>query len=99
MESKYTPGPWEVKKGPWAGTVGIYAKEEFLAGIDLLGLNREVEGKANADLISAAPDLIEAMKEYVAVIVGPFSKDTFETLPSILKKMEKAIAKAEGRSI
>ena len=59
METKHTPGPWRVFKG---------ASTEGECG-DLTGISFEVwykrsnqreEAEANAKLISAAPDLLEA---------------------------------------
>lgn len=60
-------------------------------GINSIG-NKYPEAEANAHLISAAPDMYEALKEYieVATIQDPI------ILP-IFNKIKKAVAKAEGK--
>lgn len=71
----HTPGPW-TDKGGSAGAV--WAGEEFLASVyptaqagwDGNGrFDRQDETEANARLIAAAPDLLEALKACEAWIV------------------------------
>lgn len=73
MKTKYTPGPWKIKK---------ISKEEWQINSDLRDeclfqitppfneINLSVEDKANARLITAAPDLLEALKQLVSVAIG-----------------------------
>jgi hypothetical protein len=65
MSSKHTPGPWEAKKfqGLWEvktvnGRMGM--DESELIPVTHLGLG--VSTEANAALIAAAPELLEALE-------------------------------------
>lgn len=83
--SKYTPGPWHVDEhgAIRGGDLSIVATRHRLP--------MEVH-TANAHLIAAAPDLLQALKEAVEVfcIEVPFGNKT-------IAQMRAAIAKAEGR--
>ena len=60
MANEYTPGPWDCRQ--WDGPQWIVTSEgpqHFLA--TTVGGNDE----ANARLIAAAPELLEALQEYV----------------------------------
>lgn len=101
---KHTPGPW--------GTATVLAeKGEILkirvsaddgkTGYQYTGIadvfSLDDEGKANAKLIAAAPELLEAAIE---IIKGAQNSDgtISKTTSSIaLQKLQKAIAKAEGK--
>lgn len=106
--TSHTPGPWtlngEVRRvgdtehycadicgtndgGFWRGTVAyIQTADHLKRGM------RIDEGKANAALIAAAPDLLTALRGLVQF----FGKTGFTT--EFLDEAEAAIAKAEGRS-
>jgi len=69
--SKHTPGPWQISWNTFNGgeNHGIYSNGELdLKGHQIaivnwwptLGTDNEQQGKANAKLISAAPDLLYA---------------------------------------
>jgi len=68
MTAKHTPGPWSVLHGR---RLYIFdAQKEIIATITSdPGRNREQEqvDEANARLIAAAPDLLTALRELVAV--------------------------------
>lgn len=90
----HTEGPWwiesETAKGPWEIS-------------DVYGLAAEVygedgEGLANARLIAAAPDLLEALKSLFAdwvTLVGDDLKEQSDDVSLLWASCEKAIAKAE----
>ena len=84
--SKHTPGPWEPLKDSY-GQLSIFARsiKDFVCGV-----TRKCE--ADARLICAAPDLLEALKEMV---------EMWEDDPSygvdIARKAHAAIKKAEGK--
>ena len=91
---KYTQGPWKISP--------IRTKNEFgTIGIDITSKNyrdfatvwnmegMEEENEANAKLISAAPDLLEALIEIRKH--GLLEKDGYE---SVVKIMNEAIKKA-----
>lgn len=58
----YTPGPWHVVAGEKYPTYGIYADGKFLMSCSEQGLG--IMNKADACLMSAAPDLLEALQEF-----------------------------------
>lgn len=98
----HTPGPWRVNKYGSIGA-GEFGKKPIVANVEpLYGDDALLYGDsaANARLIAAAPDLLDALKELVAVVRGE--------CPSLLEEdsggsalldmaIEDAIAKAEGR--
>jgi len=57
--------------------------------------HRSIESKANARLISAAPELLEALKDLTAELGGT---GLFADWPELKAQVDAAIAKAEGRS-
>lgn len=68
--SKHTPGPWAVDADAYP--IFIYSESETWPLIDELGNEEGCKGafiantgdnKANARLIAAAPDLLEALKD------------------------------------
>lgn len=96
----HTPGPWEfeissdgsraeVSCERWAEFARIWIQVE---GEDF------PEGRANARLIAAAPDLLAACQE--ASLQLQYLADKFNatgTGTAVLAKLDAAIAKAEGR--
>jgi phosphoenolpyruvate carboxylase len=93
MESKHTKGEWEVKTYPTVGYPYFIKSEYTSAHIALIGLPYEgetpdEEAEANARLIAAAPELLEALK------VCYKSLCTYGSHPIIEKQVEAAIQKA-----
>jgi len=89
----HTKGPWEFRVAP-NGDCGIHADgtgvfAEAFADIRLARENAREEAKSNARLISAAPDLLEALQLVVDEIDGTFP---FESLAAA----RAAISKAKG---
>lgn len=103
----YTPGVWEVETGEFnvVSHYSIWAKKpdgQFgdtfkIADIprNIIGISFETQ-LANARLIAAAPDLLEALKELVdlmdGVRKGEYKPDSFTVQPAL-----NAIIKAEGK--
>ena len=98
-KAKYTPGPWEIASPTrvWSthadgGAVCIAAEPECNYSSDFqevkIASKRFHEACANARLIAAAPDLLEALKAVVRVA----DRKTFE-----FDAARAAIARAEGR--
>ena len=96
--SKHTPGPWKTvaRNYPIADTGDYDGCWEVLTGdpkkpiVQIWGDSDEDE--ANARLIAAAPDLLEALKDtlqLLEVYCGDFEEGT-------RKQARAAIAKAEG---
>ena len=82
----HTPGPWQVGQYPW-----LIETED---GEEIAQVPAD-EGKwrGNAALISAAPDLLAALKE--SIQSSPYHGEPEETV--FLRHACAAIAKAEGR--
>ena len=96
MSTKHTPGPWSTGHGK-AGQCRIYADSEMHAiartyGPDLNGIGLcELTGPKNiadARLIAAAPDLLDALQSF------PGFTDDAAIGDAWLEKMRAAIAKA-----
>jgi len=101
--SKYTKGPWK------ADTMGIYIFGPDEGGGQTVAMTRgtgymsstlgysdeqiEEEQKANAALISAAPELLEALKE----LQESYWIDDPDRASDAIMAAGDAIAKAEGR--
>lgn len=84
--SKHTPGPWNVVEGRTQGSVEIFADQKAIA--ECWRRNDAPTEIANARLIAAAPDLLEALREMVV--------KAYEWHPSHTEKARAVIAKAEG---
>ena len=85
--SKHTPGPWRVANG-----VQIRSQRDQIAKVWMM---RDGEGKANAALIAAAPDLYKAL---VQVRDRFFAADQPERDRDLMwGSVNAAIAKAEGQ--
>lgn len=62
METKHTPGPWAARKPDDIGGSRVYADCKGGSLIATPGYMRdESESEANARLIAAAPELLEAL--------------------------------------
>lgn len=89
----FTPGPWEISRhhqkinGGWPAHYMIGQQDEMYDHAIVLSSEDSGEGKANANLIAAAPDMYEALK-YIVEQYG-------HCMP--LNKAKAALAKAEGR--
>lgn len=93
-EAKHTPGPWEAEK---FGAIHGGEDQQYFRGrrrsqvatACLAGNIHDDERDANARLIAAAPDLLEALKEVIALS---------DRKHEAWDKAKAAIAKAEGNS-
>ena len=99
MSAKHTPGPW-IGAGPSFGDpLPRYTTEivtewededgEALSICSLPFRHHDDENEANARLIAAAPELLEALKELTGHINERFSGGVWD-------RARAAIAKAEG---
>ena len=94
MNVTHTPGPWAVKA------------EEFIDGADGSPVARVYSRqtraaedlKANADLIAAAPEMLEALYYILNIEGACFGADESWNLDWHWSKVRAAIAKAEGRA-
>lgn len=96
--SAHTPGPWSVNLYEFTGRAAVVSETMHIAS-----LTAKPETNANARLIAAAPELLEALRYIACEQSGwTFKVDPLEHARSVVEEMRDkaraAIAKAEGRS-
>ena len=92
---KHTPGPWVVDPAVRQGFTVYAPKEGFIVGTqDEEGRYGAIESEANARLIAAAPELLEALKSVIAWLDAPD-----ESAFSDSELARAAIAKATGGEV
>lgn len=101
MESKYTPGPWTM----YGGIVSLtsdYSIKTINFDTEIAHIKICQDSEANARLIAAAPDLLEACKRFISKYGTPTHNCTNEERgyaeDCLVCEMEQAISKAEGKS-
>ena len=93
---------WETTKlaaPDYAPKFGVYDEDQDLIAV-VSGSDPE-KVKGNAQLIAAAPELLEALKaarETIRAWHGPNAWDIYDRASPEMKAINSAIAKAEGRS-
>lgn len=92
---KHTPGPWETEENSYGNEIDVYPVKDGPPPIGrwaeictVKDYENDEEMRANARLIAAAPDLLEAAHNALA---GGVPKE-------IAVALRLAISKAEGRS-
>ena len=96
MTDKHTPGPWNATDGA-AILAGSGINIQNIASVSLEKRLGRGSAKADALLISAAPDLLAALRAarpYVMTCVD----EPIDPAGRALAALDAAIAKAEGRS-
>ena len=102
MSKKHTPGPWVYHSGAvWKDGVDVYPKGSE-DGIPIAKIHREpgsgtlpVERDANARLIAAAPELLEAIEWFLCHHRITKLRGVSDTLEDRFKTLETAINKAK----
>jgi len=96
--SNHTPGPWVAKESEFPKVINIHVNVEGspIANVATdFNWRPKEEGKANAQLIAAAPEMYDALKELVdlveGIMLGDYKPDSFTLQPARF-----AISKAEG---
>ena len=84
MADKHTPGPWKIGTPPPNGEQTVGTDQGLMVAVATTGAG--VQTKANASLIAAAPDLLDALEELVAEF----------GVCGLTEKARAAIAKATG---
>lgn len=87
MTANHEPGPWVIQR-PGPRQRRMFVRPKFGVGVAIAQLCQRTNRDANAALICAAPDLLEALKGVVRV--ADRATDEFDAARA-------AIAKAEGR--
>lgn len=88
----YTPGPWNYGEDQ-RGRKKVFAPDHREV---VRAMSARPERVANARLIAAAPELLEALKELLPEGWG--DDDTMDHMPGV-KRARYAIAKAESRAL
>lgn len=102
METKHTPGPWLRDRESGFDCDVRAANGRKIASVNVQNapkskkgwLSRQKENEANARLIAAAPDLLNALAEIVAAADG----DGWKALDAGFNNARTAIAKATGEA-
>lgn len=103
MHPKFTPGPWHVVIGDeWTSDIATDTLEQGIWTVATANKRRD-EFEANKHLIAAAPELYEAADGAIALKdiwllhdVAPEHENEAIALYCMLRKLEAAIAKANG---
>jgi len=92
MTSKHTPGPWTVEISEGELVVGQPGPDGSIVYVERY-YPEDPEHRANARLIAAAPELLEALKkaEIILRLAPILGKEE-----ACLTEVQAAIAKAEG---
>ena len=91
-ETPWTPGPWDVYPLDLRGGRYWSVKPGIHEAIDI---HEDDNGEANARLIAAAPELLQACK---AALISMIDDSYYQEFKPVIDTLEAAIAKAEGRS-
>lgn len=101
---KHTPGPWSVRnKGGRESVISNPAGNEatngtFIADCMVSSAYRTIEEtKANAKLIAAAPELLEAARKMVEAFKDKQFDDSSDPMRTAKWALLNAIEKAEGK--
>jgi len=98
--STHTPGPWHF--GDTAGPIGIAVDRSDCHGFrNHVWIAKNIATEADARLIAAAPDLLEALtyaRDEIAMRVEEDGGDAY-SVKKACRKIDEAIAKAEGRKV
>ena len=103
MKTKHTPGPWmvhtyDVNLGPYNKALDVGTSGRAVAKVIGEFENPKVgdQARANARLIAAAPELLEALEAVTRRLEHVLHKNGISALPTDIKNARAAIAKARG---
>lgn len=89
MSTKHTPGPWYAIE--YAGMWDIQSVDEYSQDNNLLDMENDDRAEANAKLIAAAPELLEALVnvfEHAKLIINDNHVDYKKAIAAIKKATE-----------
>lgn len=83
MTKQHTPGPWICATATDDRNPEIMQHGTFASIATLSGMAPDEEMQANARVLAAAPDMLEALKLFVS---GPINKATYEAARAAINK-------------
>lgn len=100
IKAAHTPGPWKIDRGHASGFArGISAATRNIVNFNGLASPTAEESQANANLIAAAPELLEALAEFVRIededATGLLAECGSDVVLAI-EKARAALSKARG---
>lgn len=93
-EAKHTPGPWRVGKGGPNMCPTVGTEKGLMVAMVAYGDGHPTQ--ANARLIAAAPDLLEALEGMERALLQMMDDPSRADEMSVVIKARAAIAKAKG---
>ena len=96
MKAQHTPGPWTVHAQASANNYVALVDNNWMAAIQFNGELMVAKQDANAALIAAAPDLLEALKESYKYISGGSEAQHGLAFQALFDQVRAAIFKATG---
>lgn len=90
-QSQHTPGPWIVQ-----GDTYVTVNSLIIAHCKQAGNTTLEEAQANARLIAAAPELLEALEDLIGYAEHRFGDNDYYKNHGCMNKARAAIAKARG---
>lgn len=100
--SKHTPGPWSKAETRTEGFVITSRNELIVHSVDEYGHYGPIKNSANANLIAAAPDLLEACIQSRAILITILAEITDKIARSVItariEMLSATIARAKGES-
>ena len=94
--SNYTAGPWQLQNPEGLLSVQVVKQPDKCICTVYKLFFEDAEALANARLIAAAPDLLEALKQCEVMFRVFSTADLRKILPGTYKDILVALAKAEG---
>lgn len=94
-EMKHTPGPWRIGTAPPNGEQAIGTIRGMMVAVATTGVGMENETLANARLIAAAPDLLDALHAVLSDYMAVHGVGDLEVQPALFQA-HAAIDKATG---
>jgi len=89
--TQHTPGPWIADT--LVGAIFTDATYDLLADTYPMGVG---DMSANARLIAAAPEMLEALKEADDYLTGNYNLNSIGAMSQLHRNFKKAITKAKG---
>jgi hypothetical protein len=94
--AQHTPGPWRHEQGAFGLYISALWQDDVRKRIrvaDMPAEEMDPETEANARLIAAAPELLEALRRFA----NAMEQRSYPELQGVASDAFAAIAKAEGR--